>query len=145
MELFSPKISNVAAASGPFYAVNTRINIILQFRVGPFPKNFARIGEMMADNQEQKVDAQQTSANNCVENGTTNGTRGSGEGENIEDQPEREITQTDHLNKRLLDSFLQRLNQSGSNIPAVERISTSDTEEDFETDNAQISDNNKSQ
>lgn len=27
--------------------------------------------------------------------------------------PEREITQTDHLNKRLLDAFLQKLNETG--------------------------------
>ena len=51
------------------------------------------------------------------------------------------ITQTDHLNKRLLDSFLQRINESSARVPVVERISTSDTEEDFESDNTQASDN----
>ena len=31
--------------------------------------------------------------------------------------PEREVTQTDHLNKSLLDSFLRRLNQPGAGFP----------------------------
>ena len=31
--------------------------------------------------------------------------------ENTEEQPVREITQTDHLNKRLLSAFLDRINQ----------------------------------
>ena len=32
------------------------------------------------------------------------------------DSPVREITQTDHLNKRLLGAFLDRLNEKGDNL-----------------------------
>ena len=92
----------------------------------------------MADNREQKVQEEQINTNNCVENGSINGTKHSNEAESIEDQPEREITQTDHLNKRLLDSFLQRINQNSAVVPRVERISTSDNEEEFETDNTEV-------
>ena len=95
----------------------------------------------MADNREQKENPQQINTNNCVQNGSPNESNNSNEEELIEDQPEREITQTDHLNKRLLDSFLQRINESSARVPVVERISTSDTEEDFESDNTQASDN----
>ena len=95
----------------------------------------------MADNPEQKNNPQQIDTNNCVENGSPHERNSSGDEEPIEDQPEREITQTDHLNKRLLDSFLQRINESTARVPVVERISTSDTEEDFERDTTQISDN----
>lgn len=41
-------------------------------------------------------------------------TRGTNNQETKEDTPNREITQTDHLNRRLLDSFLTRLNSSES-------------------------------
>lgn len=49
-------------------------------------------------------------------------------------QPVRELTQTDRLNKRLLQSFLERLNQSSVPIPAMEPLqqnNTNDTENDF--------------
>ena len=95
----------------------------------------------MENNGQQKENPQQIDTNNCVENGSPNERNNSNEEEPIEDQPEREITQTDHLNKRLLDSFLQRINESTARVPVVERISTSDTEEDFESDTTQISDN----
>ena len=39
---------------------------------------------------------------------------------------EREITQTDHLNRKLLDSFLARLNSGESQFPAVQGMETSD-------------------
>ena len=59
------------------------------------------------------------------------------------EESEREITQTDHLNKRLLDSFLQRLNQVNSGLPAVQRIDTADPEEDMDFDQSnQISHHN---
>ena len=95
----------------------------------------------MADNHEQKAETEQINRNNCVENGATNGTNDSNGVKDIEEQPERKITQTDHLNKRLLDSFLQRINQHSAVVPVVERISTSDNEDEFETDNTQLSDN----
>ena len=41
-------------------------------------------------------------------------TRGTNNQETKEDTPNREITQTDHLNRRLLDAFLTRLNRSES-------------------------------
>lgn len=50
--------------------------------------------------------------------------------EDQEDQPQREITQTDHLNRRLLDSFLLRLNQPNSSIPQTDPIDCSS--QDFE-------------
>ncbi|XP_006818335.1 uncharacterized protein LOC102802350 [Saccoglossus kowalevskii] len=52
----------------------------------------------------------------------------SGNGQNLivdeeeqEKQAERELTQTDHLNKKLLSSFLDRLNQAATQFPEVER------------------------
>lgn len=48
-----------------------------------------------------------------------------GEGEGVnnhadlqQDEEERKITQTDHLNKKLLSSFLERLNQDPSIVPS---------------------------
>lgn len=32
----------------------------------------------------------------------------------LPENPEREITQTDHLNKRLLSAFLEKLNETGA-------------------------------
>ena len=60
-----------------------------------------------------------------------------------EDQPEIKITQTDRLNRQLLDSFLQRLNQANSGVPVVERIDCTDPEVDldFEYTNSTSSDN----
>ncbi|CAH2098073.1 unnamed protein product [Euphydryas editha] len=38
--------------------------------------------------------------------------------EDIQDQPIREITQTDHLNKKLLTSLLNRMNEGGNSTLA---------------------------
>ena len=43
---------------------------------------------------------------------------------------EREITQTDHLNKKLLHSFLQRMNAPNSGIPVVSRLDTDPLNDD---------------
>ncbi len=94
----------------------------------------------MADRGEPKGDLQEANTDNSVENGSTNGRSHPVENGQVDDQPEREITQTDHLNKKLLDSFLQRINAASGGVPVVERISTSDNEE--EADNAQEPDNN---
>ena len=75
----------------------------------------------MADSREEKENPQQINTNNCVQNASPNERNNSNEEELIEDQSEREITQTDHLNKRLLDSFLQRINESSARVPVVER------------------------
>lgn len=55
---------------------------------------------------------------------------GHGVTEEEKEQASKEITQTDRINKSLLNSFLQRLDDanSGSNFPKVERINTDDTE-----------------
>lgn len=64
-------------------------------------------------------------------------TRGTDENETKEEDPKREITQTDHLNRRLLGAFLARLNSSEStgvlpsnNLPQMDIYE----DEDFETD-----------
>ena len=50
-----------------------------------------------------------------------------------EETPERKITQTDHINKRLLDSFLTRMNQPNSGIPSVDRINCDDSHESHDS------------
>ena len=69
------------------------------------------------DGMQDQSAAEENSQNNSVElnSATRNGDPVPGEGE------ERKITQTDHLNKKLLNSFLDRLNQTSS-VPNVERI-----------------------
>jgi hypothetical protein len=49
-------------------------------------------------------------------------------GDALNEPATRELTQTDHLNKSLLNSFLERLNQPGSGFPVVERIRTEEPE-----------------
>ena len=50
-------------------------------------------------------------------------TRGTQNSEEKEQTPTREITQTDHLNRRLLDAFLRRLNSAESTeVPSIEQI-----------------------
>ena len=56
-------------------------------------------------------------------------TRGTANPETKEETPTREITQTDHLNRRLLDAFLTRLNSSES----TEVLPANDDQE-FEND-----------
>ena len=66
---------------------------------------------------------------NTFENGVRNGVNTNNSGDNEEAETQRvEITQTDHLNKRLLSSFLERLNQVAHDggFPVVGRIDTSD-------------------
>ncbi len=99
---------------------------------------------IMADESGQRQSAEAIDANSCKQNGSTNGTSNPNEGDCIEEEPKRQITQTDHLNKRLLDSFLQRINQAGGGVPVVERISTSDNEEEEPgRDNDREADSNK--
>ena len=47
------------------------------------------------------------------------------------ENPVREITQTDHLNKRLLSAFLAKINHKGDNLVETNNFSNSD---DWETD-----------
>lgn len=56
------------------------------------------------------------------------------EGEGEVEAKEAKITQTDHLNKQLLSSFLDRLNQldASGGFPVVERIDTADPEDDLD-------------
>ena len=63
---------------------------------------------------------------NIRENTPNGEAKGKNNTTDSEETPERKITQTDHLNKRLLDSFLSRLNQPNSGIPSVERIDCDD-------------------
>lgn len=49
-----------------------------------------------------------------------------------ETEPTREDrTLTDHLNKRLLEQFMQRLDSNDPSFPKVDRIDTSDPEDDL--------------
>ena len=86
----------------------------------------------MADSGDKSEEVEQKNAENLVKNGTDPVENIREQGEEIEEQPVREITQTDHLNKRLLDSFLQRINQATAEVPHVERIPTSDSGDDFD-------------
>ncbi len=88
----------------------------------------------MADSEDKSQEVEQKNAENLVKNGTDPPQNNTEQGEEVEEQPVREITQTDHLNKRLLDSFLQRINQATAEVPHVERISTSDSGEGFDID-----------
>ena len=63
-------------------------------------------------------------------------TRGTENPETKEEIPTREITQTDHLNRRLLNAFLTRLNSSESTevLPTnVQQLEINDDQE-FEND-----------
>ena len=69
------------------------------------------------------------------ENNLSLAENGAGSIETEEEQGKTaKITQTDRLNKRLLSSFLDRLNQldASGGLPAVERIDTSDPEADLD-------------
>lgn len=53
----------------------------------------------------------------------------------VETEPTREDrTLTDHLNRRLLEHFMQRLDGNDPSIPTVGRIDTSDPEENLSND-----------
>ena len=62
-----------------------------------------------------------------VENNNTGNTNGI---DTPQEPPQREITQTDHLNKRLLNSFLDKINES-SGFPVVSRIDTEPEVDDW--------------
>lgn len=79
--------------------------------------------DAVAENSEEKIQQE---------------TRGTENPETKEETPtrEREITQTDHLNRRLLDAFLTRLNSSESTevLPTnVQQLEINDDQE-FEND-----------
>lgn len=77
--------------------------------------------EAVAENSEEKIQQE---------------TRGTENPETKEETPTREITQTDHLNRRLLDAFLTRLNSSESTevLPTnVQQLEINDDQE-FEND-----------
>lgn len=79
--------------------------------------------EFAEENSEQKIQ---------------NETRGTANSEGKEQRPTREITQTDHLNRRLLDAFLTRLNRSETaEVPTTDmQHMIIDTDQEFEdTDN----------
>lgn len=67
---------------------------------------------------------------------TVSAQNGHGTLEEESDQPTREITQTDRINRSLLNAFLQRLEDqnSASSFPKVERINTDDTQPPEERD-----------
>lgn len=63
----------------------------------------------------------------------------------VEETRTREITQTDHLNRKLLDSFLARLNSGENEFPVVQRMDTSDgAEGEFEVEQETQNDTSKS-
>ena len=61
-------------------------------------------------------------------------TRGSEDPDAKEQPPMREITQTDHLNRRLLDAFLLRLNNCSSAdvLPNIEQLQVNSNNNAFE-------------
>lgn len=63
-------------------------------------------------------------------------TRGTENPDTKEQTPTREITQTDHLNRRLLDAFLTRLNSSESNevLPTNVQQMEINNDQEFEND-----------
>uniref|UniRef100_A0A0B7B8J9 Uncharacterized protein n=1 Tax=Arion vulgaris TaxID=1028688 RepID=A0A0B7B8J9_9EUPU len=65
-----------------------------------------------------------------VSNGHSNETDVNIEHANGEQVPEREITLTDHLNKKLLETFLQRLNKN--EVPAAVGVNYMTTESEIE-------------
>ena len=59
-------------------------------------------------------------------------TRSNNEVAVAESEPIREDrTLTDHLNRRLLEQFMQRLDSNDPSFPKVDRIDTSDPEDDL--------------
>ena len=64
-------------------------------------------------------------------------TRGTTNSEAKEKTQTREITQTDHLNRRLLDAFLTRLNSSESACAEVPRIEQMEINRNNEFEDAQ--------
>lgn len=74
---------------------------------------------------------QEKTENTQEQNGTD---RETGE----ENSEKVEITQTDHLNRRLLSSFLDRINQldASGGFPVVARIDTTDPEDDLDLEYA---------
>jgi len=69
-------------------------------------------------------------------------TRGTENSEAKEQTPKREITQTDHLNRRLLDAFLTRLNSSESTeIPSVDMQQMEINRDDEFADPPDVTDN----
>ena len=78
----------------------------------------------MADMQ-QNYRSENSNQNN-PENSEENGTKAQNITEGEEQQP-IPLTQTDHLNKSLLNSFLDRLNQPDSRFPVVQSVETEDS------------------
>jgi len=69
-------------------------------------------------------------------------TRGTENSEAKGQTPKREITQTDHLNRRLLDAFLTRLNSSESTeIPSVDMQQMEINRDDEFADPPDVTDN----
>ena len=64
-------------------------------------------------------------------------TRGTENPETKEQTPTREITQTDHLNRRLLDAFLTRLNSSESTEVLHTNVQQMEINDDQEFENDQ--------
>ena len=86
-----------------------------------YTRHLVLIMEAAAENPERKIQQE---------------TRGTENQNNKEEAPTREITQTDHLNRRLLDAFLTRLNSSESTevlSTDVQQLEINDDQE-FEND-----------
>jgi len=78
--------------------------------------------EAVAENSEEKIQQE---------------TRGTENPETKEATPTREITQTDHLNRRLLDAFLTRLNSSESTEVLHANVQQLEINDDQEFENDQ--------
>ena len=83
----------------------------------------------IADNHVNTVQSPLITAQQQVETNTENNhVACDTDTSTTQDEP-REITQTDHLNKRLLNSFLDRLNQPNSGFPQVPRFDTQENKD----------------
>ncbi|GFR64811.1 hypothetical protein ElyMa_000187500 [Elysia marginata] len=58
--------------------------------------------------------------------------------------PENKLTQTDHVNKRLLDSFLERLNQNDNSIAFGLNTNSNSSQSEFDDTEFSIEDNKES-
>ncbi|WAQ98838.1 NRK1-like protein [Mya arenaria] len=79
----------------------------------------------MAENV--KIDVEQENTENTNRNSNENAPGVTIESLSVSDQPVRETTQTDHLNKQLLSAFLNKINQTG-----VGNSSSSEEADDWE-------------
>ena len=98
------------------------LQVVVDSSVGGWTKSMA---EMKQNNGSENSD---NNAPHLPEDHPENTPDANIESLDEENAQPRELTQTDHLNKSLLNSFLDRLNQPGSGFPIVQRLDTEASE-----------------